>query len=395
MKNKFAIKIFNFINTFIRPKTKYFWPKKSEILIYDIHSVDPLHEIIKDYSFEIISTRGEWINLPTLILALIDPKFWSGDAFQIYLSKYIYLVQPKVVLTFIDNDFRFYKISKRNPKVKTIFIQNGRRTQINDIFSDLKYSPDSHVDFMLVFGKFIGDHYKKYISGTAVPIGSFKNNLNYSTNVQIPNSVLFISNWERKPENHDQYIENSNREFISWDKYYEEEVSILHFLEIWCYQNNKLLLIAPRSKNNQSEELDFYKANLKKMSFNFITDLGIESTYESILATEIVVTMNSTCGYEALARGRKTAFFNTHMGTLGSESESFGWPANLPSDGLFWTHDNVLSKFERIMNYLNNISINDFLSATQEDIFNIIIFDPDNSKTKSILKELILGNGIK
>ena len=49
-----------------------------------------------------------------------------------YFKNYLKFSQPKIIVTGVDNDPFFYKISKI--AVKTIAVVNGNRTYWNDIF---------------------------------------------------------------------------------------------------------------------------------------------------------------------------------------------------------------------------------------------------------------------
>ena len=160
----------------MRPPKEWKLPNKADLLIYDAEGTEALIPFVKNYKYEIMSVRGESINIPCLIRALVNPAFWMGDSLKAYMDAYISIVTPKVILTFIDNDFRFYEISNRFPDIKTIFIQNGRRAELRDIFGQISSNINYHVDYMLVFGEAVGKEYLKFITGRAIPIGSLKNN---------------------------------------------------------------------------------------------------------------------------------------------------------------------------------------------------------------------------
>ena len=55
-----------------------------------------------------------------------------------YIENYIKLSKPKLVVTFCDNDERFLNLKNKFVNLKTIFIQNGWRSNYLDIFENLK-----------------------------------------------------------------------------------------------------------------------------------------------------------------------------------------------------------------------------------------------------------------
>ena len=50
---------------------------------------------------------------------------------------FIKYINPKLVITTIDNNINFYKL-KNILKIKFVVIQNGARHKINDIFGNLE-----------------------------------------------------------------------------------------------------------------------------------------------------------------------------------------------------------------------------------------------------------------
>ena len=61
--------------------------------------------------------------------------------------------------------------------------------------------------------------------------------------------------------------------------------------------------------------------------------------YNAMDISTINVTMDSTLGYECLARDNKTAFFSIR-GTINNidDYSVFGWPMKLNDTGFFWTN---------------------------------------------------------
>ena len=97
-----------------------------------------------------------------------------------YYLEFIKSVNPKIVLTFIDNNLTFYKLRKYL-NIPTAFVQNGNRTSFDDIFGKLEKlnnneTKDLKVDMMFVFNDATGEKYKKYISGDYIKIGSVMSN---------------------------------------------------------------------------------------------------------------------------------------------------------------------------------------------------------------------------
>jgi surface carbohydrate biosynthesis protein len=386
--NRLKSKLKLFYTIFIAPPKEWQLPKKSEVLIYDVSGAEILALYLTKYSVVIMAVRGEAINLPCFLRAAVTLKFWKGKLLQAYTEKFIQAVSPKLVITFIDNNVSFYNISKRFPDAKTIFIQNGIRGEWGDVFEGLVKSENYHVDHMLVFGVAIGRKYKSYITGSVLALGSLKNNGVKKTNVVPNGSILFISQYRAKPKNNEPFGKSSTGEPVSHDQYSSAEVIVLRFLAKWCVENKMTLKIAGFSLEKTGTEKDYYEAILSGCSWEYMPKLGLHSSYKLVDAAEIVVAIDSTLIYESISRGNKTASFFCRL-CFNDESRIFGWPAGLSNNGPFWTNDQEEIQFQRIMDYLNTVSDEDWEQTRQEYASELMEFDPGNTRFVALLDQLL------
>jgi len=349
---------------------------------------DLLSRYMKENSYSILEIRGESINIPSLLLALLKPKFWSGRAMSVYIDQYISFVRPEILITYIDNDIRFYTLSKKFPSVKTIFIQNGRRSELGDIFDLISPNSDYHVDYMFVFGEAIADKYSEYLTGLTIPIGSFKNNLIAKKADLVVNSVIFISSWGNKSQN-SAFMTRESGKSIEWTEYFAVEKRVLDFLDRWCSSNNKILKICGRSIDLASDERDYYSAHLTKSEWEFLPRIDSEGIYHHIDSAELVTFIDSTSGLESLGRGKRTVAFSCRANVLDAPSESFGWPGELPPHGPFWTSELDDIEFDRIMDFAT--SSREEFWVDESNLYKRLLmqFDPNNSRFQSVLNSIL------
>ena len=71
------------------------------------------------------------------------------------------------------------------------------------------------------------------------------------------------------------------------------------------------------------------------------------------------------------------------------DSNIFGWPAKLPTDGLFWTNDNDINQFQRVMDYLKGVSDSDWDDARRRYSNELIEFDAGNTRLVALLDQLL------
>jgi surface carbohydrate biosynthesis protein len=375
--------------TFFDPPKTWALPISAEILIYDQGGFIPLAPYLANFRTTTLPIRGESINIPSLVLASLTLRFWRGFVFQSYIETYIRLVKPCLVITTTDNDWRFYEISKRFPFLKTIFLQNGVRSNFDIVFGGLNRKISYHVDYMFVTCKPVGDKYLEYITGETVAVGTLKNNAVEIEENIIKDTVLFIAEWNPKPANNQPFLVKYSGEVISWEDFYSTEDQVLSFLDNWCFKNNKVLLICGRNESNAESEKLFFAERLKKCMWEYRMHAGIYGVYKLIDSAEIVISIGSTAGYESLARGKRTAIFSCRSTTTLSSGANFGWPAHFQENGLFWTNriDNI--EFERILGTLSSISDDDWKDILDPILPYIMEYDRHNSKLVCSLNEIV------
>lgn len=387
---------FNRLNSMLRKLYKFFiapkqWrlPKKSEILIYDACEAEVFAPYLTGYSVEIIPVRGESINIPCLLRAILKLGFWRGKPIQFYVDAFIQAVSPQVVVTFVDNNSDFYTISSRFSGVKTIMLQDGIRGNFLDGFAN---SDTFCVDYMLKFNAAIGEYYRKFISGEIIVIGSLKNNgIRQSTDNNVLNgSVLFISQYIAvKPNDNRPLLFADHGTPVYFDQFFAAEVKTLNFLNRWCRENNKFLRICGLSFDKEGAERDFYTANLNECMWEYIPRSNTYSSYKLVEAAEIVVFVDSALGYEAIGRGKKSAALTCRDNFIGTCTRKFGWPASLPGNGPFWTNDADEKQFQRVMDYLNTVSGEEWEQTLRLYARKVMEFDAGNTRFKALLDKLL------
>ena len=372
----------------VSPKT---WrtPSHKDILLYDATGWDVLSKYLQEYSVAVLATNGESLNVPCLIRASITTDFWKGGIFRAYVRQYIQAVSPRLILTFIDNSNAFYKISKLFPTCQTLFLQNGIRAKTAEIFSDPASIDRYHVDYMLVHNEDMGRYYCQYISGKSVVVGSLINNLVHQKVNSSPSDIVFISQWRPRSVNNDMMYTPTAGVYICWEQFYEAEVVALKFLAGWAKRNAKTIKICAVSESSNGLENEFYATHLAATDWQFIPRRSRSDSYHLVDSADIVVFIDSTLGYEAIARGKKVAGFSSRLSEIPSQHRKFGWPCDLPDTGPCWTNSRDEKEFERIMNYLNQVTDTAFQTDCAIFLKKLMIFDQDNTRFVSLLKRLM------
>ena len=128
--------ILKLINIFKKCKFKIFNPKNYDILIFDDEASCVVEKLLQKHHFFTLKTRVENIDTIYLSIKIIILSFfyYRGNILSSYLISLISIIKPKIVITYIDNSFKFseiaYRFKKINKDIKFIAIQNGSRYEI-------------------------------------------------------------------------------------------------------------------------------------------------------------------------------------------------------------------------------------------------------------------------
>lgn len=380
--NEIRLRIKKLYEIFLSAPKQWKRPKQSDVLYYDASQFEVLSPYLSQYSVEVIAIRGEFVNIPCLLRSFFNSNFWKGKIVQSYVEAFIQICNPKIILTFIDNDVGFYSISKRFPEVKTIFVQNGARENWLDKY---KANDNYHVDYMLLFTDKIGEYYRKFISGKIIIIGSLKNNQVKKSNVE-DNSILFVS---QHRINIGQKWTRGDGLPVSWGEFFDIEKRVLKFLDEWCHKQNKLLHILGCRDVECKDERKFYSHLLNKCDWEFIPKTEKYLSYSNLDLSKIVVSIDSTLAYESVGRGNRTACFTCRGELLDTIGRNFGWPAALSDNGPFWTNHVDEKQFMRIMDYLNTVNDDEWERTMQSYVSELVESDPGNEKLINLLDSLL------
>ena len=379
------IRAWRLLNSLTRLRWKFKQPKQRDVLLYFKTGAEVISPYFKPNEFQVLDLRESEVNIPIAIRCLLTGNLSAEN----YARQFIKVAKPKLILTFIDNFPPYYLLKNEFQKIEIWMIQNGIRSERNDLFSLLKtdsISPVNRVDKMYVFGTAIGKKYLEYISGEILIHGSFKNNL-IPLSPPKKDSVAYVSTF--RPSQHLNTVlrESSPETPVTYGQIISRREKVILWLAEYCTENQLQLKIVGKDENPQREE-SYYRSLLQNYKFEFVAREITSSSYEAIDKSEIVVFTSSTLGYESLARGKRTAALMLDAEIIGSEALRFGWPAELQDDGPFWTHQLDEARLREIMDFLRKVDDAEWDKIRKQTIKDVIVFDPDNSKFKESVNQI-------
>ena len=334
--------IFYFI---LNSKLIFFRPPKKKILIFDQTSSGLVKKYFLKNDIHVLHTRKESLNIYVLIKNFVKKRFSSLDYFNAYIKD----VDPKIIISVIDNSPIFYKLEK-NSNQKKILIASTVRTPVHDfaLFDFIKIKTKKNektsVDFVFSINEEIGKKFKELNDKEVVTIGSFKSNyFNFEEKKSI--EILYISSWASAHPNskvtHD----------VNFEEFNNHQVKLIKNLSRYGKEHKvKITILGKMKKNFEKNEFSFYKNIFNENEWEFIESEKANS-YQVVDRSKVVITLNSTLGYESFSRGNKTLFFDIRSTPQSLSSLKFGWPIpGIKQEGPFWTKENSYFECKRILN---------------------------------------------
>ena len=374
----------------------FFKPSLKKILIYDNEGSKYISRYLKKESYDILHTRTEKLSILVIFKCIIKLKFKR----KAYIEEYIKLVQPKLIITFIDNNKSFYNLKKIS-SAKTLFIQNGIRTCFNDIFfytfdSNMKLFPEIKqnnfaVDYMLVWNDRVGKLYNKFIDGECISIGSFRNNFLIKKEIPKKNKViLFISNF--KNINKSKKINGIGR---YWN-FIKNEKKFLNLFREYCLANDFQIHILGKHSSEKIKERQYYNKFFSSLkNYKFIPADSSRTDYSIPIKYNFIVTIESSLGHEMLCQKKRVAFFSTHEDTYPLNSLYFDWMGKKKKIGPFWTNRLTKLDIKKILDFLTQSSHFEWMKELNKYKSNLINIDQNNKKFLQIIKRENLEECLK
>jgi surface carbohydrate biosynthesis protein len=374
----------------------FFKPALKKILIYDNDGSKHISRYLKKKSYDILHTRMEKLCILAMFKCILKLKFKKRG----YIEEYIKLVQPKLIITFIDNNKSFYALKKIS-SAKTLFIQNGIRTCFNDIFF---YAYDSNmnllpkikqhkfaVDYMLVWNDRVGKLYNKFIHGECISIGSFRNNfLIKKKTAKKSKIILFISNFKNINK-----LKKINGIGQYWN-FIKNEKRFLNLFREYCVANDLQIHVLGKHSSEKNKEKQYYNKFFSGLkNYKFIPADSSRTDYSIPIKYYVIVTIESSLGHEMLSQKKRVAFFSTHEDTYPLNTLYFDWMGKKKNSGPFWT--NRLTKFniKKILDFLTQSSNSEWMKELNKYKSNLINIDQNNKKFLQIIKREDLEECLK
>ena len=387
--------------------TKRVWrkPPQADLLIIDRGTASPLDEMFAHHQPHIMDIRGESVNMWALLRAV--PKIHLGAV--AYLEAYIDFVKPKLILSRNgDSSPNLWRLKRRVVDYKVALIQNGWRPDlfgainISNFEAGDKIKPE--IDVAFVFGLAQADDRLKNHANLVVGCGSTKlNGISGSGSSATPKDIVFIS----------QYRVGQWKDIPS---FYDAEDSFCQSLAKFAKNHDLQIHVAGAYQDSERslEEEKWFSSKFDGANWLFHRMNKETSSYHLINAAELVVTVDSTMGYEALALGRKVAFLTCRMlsrypaiepewneliSKLAPDAADrsavkeiplrFGAAKLFAETGFFWSNIKSIDEFDRVLNNVYSASPQEWERISRPIADQLMVHDYGSTKIRAYVESVL------
>jgi surface carbohydrate biosynthesis protein len=375
-------------------KRLHFSPNQSDIFIYSDFAGDIFRNLFSGKTVFILDLKLTAIYLLPALRAfkkmLLGKSLGHGPVFQ-YTVEVITIVKPRVMLTFMDESLEFYRLKPIFPDANSIIVQNGRRFVPGDIFGREVAGPVA-VDFIFSFSDAVGRLYQSFLGGSVQAHGSLKLNQFMLTNPDSSpnkdNKILYISGYEPENQYPVRWVKGSP---IPYNRYFNADEILVRAALEFSEEKGAIFQIAGRSNSSDPGELAWFESVLGQQGsrWEFIPKTSQLSTYSLANQAKLIVTCDSTMGYELLAAGARV-FFNSCRGHfVEDESYGFGWPERFPEAGPIWNSSVNRSEIKSSMDDLYSMSSRQYSQTATGLAPKVMSLDVGNQRLRRLVMDLV------
>lgn len=385
MLSKVVRKIVKF---FISQKL-WFFPKKNKLLIIDNVGSEKISEcILGNKNYTVLHTRSELYYWPIIFYSL---KFIFKYNLNCYKIAFIKYVNPKLAVSFIDNDFNLSKLMLNFPDCKYFIIMNGRRHA--NFLDDYKKYKRLKIDKYFVFGEDFRDHVKHKIPNTIAAGSILANHYLKKHKFKKVKKIQYISLFQS------WYYENKfnfeiRKDWKNLDNTFYEPTTAytLKIIKKFAEINNLELEIIPRT--NWELEEEFYSNMISDFKFKKKPDFA--HSYNLVDDESIIVGCTSTFLMECFGAGYRTGFFTFRQEIIPKNHPEvfryveWSWPRNTEKSGFFWSNTKSEMAINSVLNNLIGTTEQEWEKETKIYKNKLMLFDKNNQ----IIKDSFLSENI-
>lgn len=380
-------------------------PTRCDLVVFDRYATQGLLPLLPQFRHVVFENRRSQLHLWALLRMVKCFRFSWID----YCVAYLQLTAATVVVTGVDSNPLFYSLKHRLPKLSFIAVQNGIRgtgspAKGGDLWTALQSQSEHRpaVDLVATFGAHHSNQFRDHVDCHTIEIGSARSNMipiSPKADVRATPCIALISNFSGLP--HIGVFDDGTagetamylgERRVSAREYFSADAQVASTLSRICSREGWDFKVIGRRDESFKSELRFFEEACCGYQFAFVPKSSEESSYQELDQADVVVSIDSTLGYEMISRGQRVLFIQARAELLGgSEARQFrfGFPGTYPNEGAFWMTsldaDHIAAKIHSLIAQ----SCEQWQSASRFVESELMVRDPDNKKLAILLHQLV------
>ena len=386
-------------------------PRRVRLVYFGRIGLGILRNYITEQDVAIYENPRQRLNVWVALRMLL-----SGDRTEFsYYRAFLRWTKPRAVITMEDNNITFYATKALRPECKSIAIQNGIRHSMSHS-TDSSFATELTRVSKLGFGadiigslgglgtQFYSQALPKHSETRIIEVGNLINNatpISQSDAHDTMKRLVFISKYpnrgsgETDPTWDSEILQYIGEVGFTAEKYHAVEGVVARSCAEFAATEGLRFVVLGKRPAWQTGERRFFAKYLRDLEWEYLPSTTQSSSYESVRASDVIVNIDSTLGYEFFARGLRVAFVAARMSHSGHPEiveTNFGYPSVTEPCGAYWT--NVASKSEifRVLQYVTGLEVADWLSRTSTVRDSLLVYDEMNRIFCELLNELRIEN---
>ena len=331
-----------------------------------------------------------------------------------YYRAFLRWRRPKFVITMEDNNPLFYATKLLAPSCRTLAIQNGLRAPLahsatGGFKEELRRrnAAGFDADVITTLGGLGTRFYKEALpslKGRLAEVGSVINNaLSIASEVPFtsPKRIVFVSkfpnygasgnnpNWQSKVS---VFVGDIG---LTDSQYFHVDGLVAQIGARIAADLNIPFAVLGKRPTWQTGEYKFFSEYLAGLDWQYLPSTSQSSSYETIHSQDVIINIDSTMGYELLARGLRVVTVSARMHACGHPEVAllrFGHPLVREESGPFWTSTASESEVRRIMEVAITSSVEEWEQVTMSIRQLLFHYDRGNARLCAELGSLGIKN---
>ena len=385
-------------------------PRRVRLVYFGRIGLGILRNYVTETDVAIYENPREHLNVWVALRMLLSRDLSEFSYYRAFLR----WRKPKFVITMEDNNTLFYATKLLAPQCKTFSIQNGLRTPLaHSATSGLKSEMQKlnaagfDADVVLTLGGLGTQFFREALPnsrGKLIEIGSTINNALPLAN-EAPfvsaKRIVFISKFPNFGSSGiSSGWKNQIRVYVgdiglTDEEYFRVDGLVAKICAGIATSHGLSFVVLGKRPAWQVGEYNFFSQHLRGLHWEYLPSTNQSSSYEAIHSDDIIVNVDSTLGYELMARGLRVVSVAARMQACGYPSVPllhFGYPLVSEASGPFWTSIATESEVRRMIELAMTASVEEWERLTLPIRQMLFQYDRGNSRLCAELDALGIKN---